>query len=267
MVLRILAVVVLVAFVNLGPLRLLVGSRGLLVAIGLVFVGIVLFPRAWCRVVLEPLGLVRTAWWLNRYFPPLQMLRHGCSAAVIGASRVLAGRCSDDDPRFLWLLARLPACRTGWAVVASAEMHAAHGDIGRARQLYLGLLTGRRRGVAHWARRWLQAEAARRGGWPEVYVYGQPPEAGPTSRALAVVAARHRGRPVEHPLRLAWHLLRSPYRFALLFRLRGALGVPLPGPLPHAAPTLEGAVARHARVLRRAPETLNHDDLERLGAT
>ncbi|MEO0604308.1 MAG: hypothetical protein AAF211_22925, partial [Myxococcota bacterium] len=265
-VLRILAVVLVVAFVNLGPLRLLTGTRGPLVAAVLVPVFVILFPRAVCRVVLEPLGFVRTAWWLNRYFPPLAMLRHGRSAAAIEASRVLAGRCTDEDVGYLWLLARVPPCRTGWAVVANAELHAAHGDTGRARQLYLGLLTSQRSAVHERARRWLQADAARRGEWPLVYAYGRPQRAGATSRALAVVSARHRGRPIEHPTRLAWHILLSPYRFVLLTRLRKALPAALATPLADPSATLEGAVALHAQVLRRAPETLGHDDLERLGA-
>ena len=264
-------------------------GAGELAALPKLLVGlVVLLPWPTLRLVLLPLGLLRTAYYLSFLcLVRFQDDRRG-GALLVGAWALLRApqrAASESEPALRFLEKRLHRLKNlrGAAVVAMGLGAARRGELEAARALLESAFNLDPAACPQWALElageWLTVDAVAQGSWSKVCARdsGVRPRS-PLTRFLRACAARFAtpaeptlAPPSDLALTLAW--LRAPHRratFSLLQRAR--LSRPQPAPpspaappgSPEPAPELPAALRELALVLLAPSSTLTQEQLLRV---
>lgn len=249
---------------------------------------VVLFPWPIVRLVVLPLGLLRTAYYAS--FLCLVRFREDRRGAALLVTawallRAPQGAEGDDDPGLRFFNRKLGGLKKmrGAAVVAIGLSAARRGELDAARELLESAFHLDPAACPAWALalagEWLSVDAVARGDWVEVSAAatGLRPRSALT-RLLRACADRFviTDEPtLETPSTAAlyWRWLRAPYRRAtwpLVQRARHSQPLPLPAtdaataPLDEEGASLPAALDQLAALLRVPPSALTEQQLVRV---
>ncbi len=212
--------------------------------------------------VFVPLGLVRTAWAVDRFSGGVGRLVERRAGSALPAARALLRRPDEAGARFIedYLATCLQLGTAGAAATALVALSRGQRDDARAVFAVLEDM-GRSEALpaaARMAREYLVLDAVARSDWARVDVLGDRPAASRLVRLWARIARRVLGRadaPSERAVWRAWVLAagRRPTKLAVASALRIAAR---PGPAP-VAPSLDA----HVALFRCDPSRLRDHDV------